>query len=423
MDFLRSAYENLDQIFINLGESVVQLFAGSPSWVITLVWTILKIIPIMAIFPGIFALTTWAERKLLGRIQNRLGPNRTGPVGLFQPVADGLKTLTKEDIVPEKADKFVHTLAPIIAVVPAFIVLSVLPMGRNMAPADLGIGLFFFFATGAIAEVAIFLAGWASHNKYSLIGGMRAIAQMISYEIPFVLSALTVVMVVGTLNLTQIVEAQTLHYAVEDPVTPLEWTQQYGLHIFNTIGGWFVFQPWGFFGFLIFFVAALAELNRSPFDIPEAESEIIAGHHTEYSGFKFALFALGEYISMIAVCGLCTTLFLGGWNGPKPIPSWAWFFIKVFSLMILMIWVRGTMPRLRVDQLMGFAWKFMLPLALVNVFAAGIWFYLVKMPESHIMGSFLGWGVTAVILPIAYQLISKAVVGKTQQRRKYRYAE
>jgi NADH-quinone oxidoreductase subunit H len=409
-----AVYDYLDQIFILIGDRILQLFEGSPSWLITLVWTILKVLPIIAIFPGIFAMTTWAERKLLGRIQNRLGPNRTGPVGLFQPVADGLKTLTKEDIVPEKADKFVHTIAPILAVVPAFIVIAVLPMGRNMTPADLGIGVFFFFATGAISEVAIFLAGWASHNKYSLIGGMRAIAQMISYEIPFVLSAITVIMIVGTLSTTKIVEAQMLHYGIEDPTSAWDKTQQIGYHFFNNIAGWHVFQPWGFFGFIIFFISALAELNRSPFDIPEAESEIIAGHHTEYSGFKFALFALAEYISMIAVCGLCTTLFLGGWLGPKPIPSWGWFFLKVFSLMLLMIWVRGTMPRLRVDQLMGFAWKFLLPMALVNVFAAGLWFY--------IQPRFLGWIVTAIILPIAYHLLSKAVIGKNIKKRTYRYA-
>jgi len=406
----------VDQIFLIIGNWVIHwpIFEGSPSWVITLVWTLLKVVPIIAIFPGIFALTTWAERKLLGRFQNRMGPNRTGPVGLFQPVADGLKTLTKEDIVPAKADKFVHTLAPVLAVVPAFVVITVLPMGRNMTPADLGIGILFFFATGAISEVAIFLAGWSSHNKYSLLGGMRAIAQMVSYEIPFILSAMTVVMIVGTLSTNQIVDAQVLHYAVEDPSTIGERSLQIFYHVFNNIGGWFIFQPWGFFGFMIFFTAALAELNRSPFDIPEAESEIIAGHHTEYSGFKFALFALAEYISMIAVCGLGVTLFLGGWHGPKILPSWGWFFLKVFSLMFLMIWIRGTFPRLRVDQLMEFAWKFLLPLALVNIFAAGLWYY--TQPRV------LGWALTAVLLALSYQALSRAVMKSTVQKRKYHYA-
>lgn len=422
MDWANIVYDFVDQIFLKIGVVIFRMVEGLSKYfrgeglsdgTHTLLAILLKLIPIMLVFPLIFALTTWAERKLLGRIQNRLGPNRTGPVGLLQPVADGLKTLTKEDIVPEKADKFAHTLAPMIAVVASFTVIAVLPMGRGMTPANLGIGVFFFFAAGAIGEVAIFLAGWASRNKYSLIGGMRAIAQMISYEIPFVLSAVTVVMVVGTLSTTQIVEAQTLHLAIEDPEGFWGWVQRYGCHWVNTTMGWFIFQPWGFFGFIIF-IAGLAELNRSPFDIPEAESEIIAGHHTEYSGFKFALFALAEYISMIAVCGLGVTLFLGGWNGPKPIPSWGWFFLKIFILMGLMIWIRGTMPRVRADQLMAFAWKFLLPLSLVNVLAAGIWF--------HIPHRFAGWCLSAILLGATYHLLSKGVRGDGMKKRNYRYA-
>jgi NADH-quinone oxidoreductase subunit H len=406
-------YEFFDQIFVNIADLVLGLAAGAPPWVTTLLSILIKVVPIIAIFPFIFAMTTWVERKLLARIQNRIGPNRTGPVGLLQPVADGIKTLTKEDIVPERADKLVHMLAPVLTVIPAFVVLSVLPMGRNMIAADINIGVFFFFAAGAISEVAIFMAGWASHNKYSLLGGMRAIAQMVSYEIPFVMSALTVVMVVGSLSTTQIVDRQILHYTVENP-EGFVFFQQLAYHFINTIGGWFIFQPWGFFGFLIYFIAALAELNRSPFDIPEAESEIIAGHHTEYSGFKFALFALAEYISMMAVCGLGATLFLGGWSGPKILPSWAWFFLKMFSLMFIMIWIRGTFPRLRVDQLMHFAWKFMLPLALINILAAGIWF--------HIPSRIIGWCVSAAIMGTAYHFLSKAVVGKGIQKRTYRFA-
>jgi len=423
-EFIDLIYRAFDQIFVKVGEFVTQfvfwlfngigLIQGQPQWLITLLSLALTIIPIVVIFPTIFALTTWAERKILGRIQNRIGPNRVGPVGLFQPIADGIKTLTKEDIVPRRADPLVHGLAPVLAVIPAFLLITVLPMGRNMTPADLNIGVLFFFAAGAISEVAIFMAGWGSHNKYSLLGGMRAIAQMVSYEIPFVLSALTVVMVVGSLSTTKIVEAQTLHFFVEDPEGFLGFWQRLGCHLANTIGGWFVFQPWGFFGMIIYFIAALAELNRSPFDIPEAESEIIAGHHTEYSGFKFALFALAEYIGMIAVCGLGVTLFLGGWNGPKLLPSWGWFFLKTFSLMFVMIWVRGTFPRLRVDQLMGFAWKFLLPLSLINILAAGIW--------HHIPYRSLGWFLTAILLGTAYTLFSRVVTAKTLEKRQYRYA-
>ena len=403
-------YEWIDQIFVNLGKWILGFVEGKSPCAIILTSILLTLLPIFVFFPTIFALTTWAERKILARIQNRRGPNRVGPVGLFQPIADGIKTLTKEDIVPRGADRFVHTLAPILTVIPAFIVLAVLPMGRNMIPADLSIGVLFFFAAGSISEVAIFMAGWSSHNKYSLLGGMRAIAQMVSYEIPFVLSALTVVMMVGSLSTVDIVHAQGYHWTVENQ----GFLQRAGSHLLNTLGGWFVFQPWGFVGFLIYFIAALAELNRSPFDIPEAESEIIAGHHTEYSGFKFALFALAEYISMIAVCGLGVTLFFGGWNGPKPVPSWGWFFLKVFILMFIMIWIRGTFPRLRVDQLMGFAWKFLLPLSLINIFAAGIWYYI----PSRVVG----WIVTAFLLGLSYYILSKAVLGRRIQKRTYRFA-
>lgn len=424
MDVIHTIYVFLDQIFVKIADGIVWLVnwvflffgaaGGAPESLLFVVLLVMKVGTIAVVFPVIFALTTWAERKLLGRIQNRIGPNRVGPVGLFQPIADGIKTLTKEDIVPARADRFVHTLAPILALLPAFAVIAVLPMGRNMTPADLNIGVFFFFAAGSLSEMAIFLAGWSSHNKYSLLGGMRGLAQMISYEIPFVLSALTVVMVVGTLSTTSIVEAQTMHWYLDDPEGLSGMVSRVVYHVANNTLGWFIFQPWGFFGFIIFFIAALAELNRSPFDIPEAESEIIAGHHTEYSGFKFALFSMAEYVSMIAVCGLGVTLFLGGWNGPMPVPGWAWFFLKVFFLMFLMIWVRGTMPRLRVDQLMGFAWKFLLPLSLANVLAAGLW--------HHIPSRFAGWVVSAALMGAAYHWLSRFVTGGTLGKREYRYA-
>ncbi len=414
-------YEFFDQIIFKIGNVIIavltwliSLFATPPAWLPAVVWFVFKVVLIIATFPAIFAMTTWAERKILGRIQNRLGPNRVGPVGLFQPIADGIKTLTKEDIVPAIADKPIHTMAPVIAVVASFLVIAVLPIGRNMIGADLNIGVLFFFAAGSISEVSIFMAGWASRNKYSLLGGMRAIAQMVSYEIPFILSAVTVVMVVGSLSTSQIVSAQQLHLLVEDPEGLGDLLKRVVFHFYNNIGGWFVFQPWGFFGFVIFFTSSLAELNRSPFDLPEAESEIIAGHHTEYSGFKFALFALSEYISMIAVCGLASTLFLGGWNGPHLLPSWGWFFLKVFSLMFVMIWIRGTFPRLRADQLMGFAWKFLLPLSLINIFSAGLWY--------HIPSRAFGWLASALIMGGAYHFLSRGVVTRDIEKRIYRFA-
>ncbi|NUN93713.1 MAG: NADH-quinone oxidoreductase subunit NuoH [Verrucomicrobiae bacterium] len=404
-------YAWFDQIFVRFGEAVLgwvtAYFPGGEP----LARILLSVGPIAIIFPLIFAATTWAERKLLARIQNRLGPNRVGPAGILQPVADGIKTLTKEDIVPERADRLIHTLAPILVMVPAFLVLSVLPMGRNMTAANLHIGVLFFFAAGSISQIAIFMAGWGSRNKYSLLGGMRAIAQMVSYEIPFILSALTVVMVAGTLSTTEIVASQSLALAAAPDAGLLA---RAAVHLANTVGGWYLLQPWGLSGFLIYFVAGLAELNRSPFDIPEGESEIIAGHHTEYSGFKFALFFMSEYISMVAVCGLGATLFLGGWLGPKPIPSWGWFFLKVFALMGVMIWVRGTFPRMRVDQLMTFAWKFLLPLALVNVLAAGLWMYLPSRAAAWLLGG--------ALMGAAYYGLCRLVRPPKTGPRSYRYA-
>jgi len=323
-------------------------------------------VPLLVIFPSLFAFTTWMERKALARIQNRIGPNKTGipctRIGLFglgQPAADGIKMIFKEDIVPRGADRLFHLLAPILALIPAMLILCFLPLefpwGKFMsAPVQaflLDSAVIFFFAISGLTTLAIFMAGWASRNKYSLLGGMRAVAQMVSYEIPLVLSAVVVVMMVGSLNAKEIADAQTG---------------------FN----WFVFTPWGLAAFVIFFIAALAETNRSPFDLPEAESEIIAGYFTEYSGFKFALFFLGEYIAMFAISGLAVTLFLGAGDGPfltsAPWLSVVWFIVKIFGLIAVMIWLRGTLPRLRVDQLMAFAWKFLLPISIFNILLAGL---------------------------------------------------
>ena len=325
-------------------------------------------VPLLVIFPSLFALTTWVERKALARIQNRIGPNKVGIpctrislFGLGQPAADGIKMLFKEDIVPAGADRLFHLLAPILALIPAMLVLCFLPLefpwAKSLQPVQaflLDGAVIFFFAITGLNTLAIFMAGWASRNKYSLLGGMRAIAQMVSYEIPLVLSAVIVVMMVGSLNAAEIAKAQA------------GWN-------------WFVFTPWGLTAFVIFFIGSLAETNRSPFDLPEAESEIIAGYFTEYSGFKFALFFLGEYISMFAISGLAVTLFLGAGSGPgmglhpllDPCVPVAWFLAKIFTLIAVMIWLRGTLPRLRVDQLMGFAWKFLLPLSILNIFITG----------------------------------------------------
>jgi NADH-quinone oxidoreductase subunit H len=372
-----------------------------------LVSVVLSISPIMMLFPGLFAATTWLERKGLGRIQNRMGPNRVGPYGWFQPVADGLKMLTKEDIVPRSADKIVHFLAPVLLLIPTLLAYAVLPYGRNLVPINLDAGMLFFFAVGASTELSIFMAGWASRNKYSLLGAMRAIAQMISYEIPLILSSVSVIMITGSLSLVAIVERQ-------------------GGYAFGLVPHWSVFTPWGFAGFIIFLIASLAESNRSPFDIPEAESELIAGHLTEYSGFKYALFFLAEYLGMFAMCGLATTLFLGGWHAPLPflewIPSYVWFLSKLIALVFLFIWIRGTVPRLRVDQLLNLAWKFMLPMALLNLVVAAVWHYT---SVWNFAGALFGrWLLCAAMIAGPYVWLGRGLFGQEKlTKRIYRFAD
>lgn len=368
---------------------------------------LLTVSPILVVFATLFALTTLIERKGLGRIQNRLGPNRVGPCGLFQPVADGLKMLTKEDIVPHDADKLIHFLAPIVLAVPTMLAFAVLPYGRNLVPIDMDAGILFFFAVGASTELAIFMAGWSSRNKYSLLGAMRAIAQMISYEIPLIISSVAVIMIAGSLSPVQIVEKQS------------------GYLLGGLVPHWFVLTPWGLAGFVIFLIASLAESNRSPFDIPEAESELIAGHLTEYSGFKYALFFMAEYFGMFAVSGLGVTLFLGGWHAPFPfleiVPSYVWFFGKLMALVCLFIWVRGTVPRLRVDQLLNFAWKFMLPMSLLNLIVAAVWHFTAVWDFP---GALPGrWLLGAVMIGVPYVLLGRALSGsKKITQRTYRFA-
>src|SRR5580658_756618 len=388
---------NLDQIFILLRNWLVGFL---PAALQPAAGVVLGVVAIVAVFPGLFALTTVFERKGLGRMQNRLGPNRVGPYGLFQPIADGIKSLTKEDIVPFSANAVVHFLAPLVLVVTVFMGFAVLPMGRNMVLVDMDSGLLFFFAMGAATELSVFMAGWSSRNKYSLLGAMRAVAQMISYEVVLLLSAVTVVMIAGSLSLPAIVDAQNRYVGI--------------------LPHWYIFTPWGFAACLMFAIAATAETNRSPFDLPEGESELVAGYHTEYSGFKFALFFLGEYLGMFSMSGLGATLFFGGWSAPLSVlnivPSWIWFFGKMMAAIFVFIWVRGTLPRLRQDQLMNFAWKFVLPLTLLNLVVTAMW---------HFMGEgWLRWVVSTVILAGAYVLMGR--VGMHRKHfapRKYRYAE
>jgi len=331
----------IDQIFV-LG--MQWLLNYVPAGARSLVSAIVCVVAVVIVFPLLFAITTWLERKGLGRIQNRFGPNRVGPWGLLQPIADAIKSLTKEDIVPIQADHVVHFLAPVLLVAAAFLAYAVLPVGRNMVLVNLDAGV--LFSTASIVDRQAGYTGIWPH--------------------------------------------------------------------------WFVFTPWGIVGFTLFMIAATAESNRSPFDLPEGESEIIAGYYIEYSGFKFALFFLGEYLGMFATSGMAITLFLGGWSAPLSvltfIPSYIWFFAKLVTLICGFIWIRGTLPRLRMDQLMNLAWEFILPMALINMLVAGIWHLMPAGP--------LRWLVCSAIVAIPCILLGIGLKHKKKfQVRTYRYAE
>jgi NADH-quinone oxidoreductase subunit H len=392
---------SLDQIFITAKQLLLSLFAGAPDWLLQLISSFLNIAALLGVFLSLFALISVMERKILGRIQNRYGPNRVGPFGLFQPVADGIKMLIKEDVVPLRADKVVHFLAPIMMVVPAILALGVIPYGRNLTAFNIDGGILFFFAVGSATELAVFMAGWGSNNKFSMLGAMRAIAQMVSYELPLIVTILPVVMMVGSLSPDAIVAAQ-------------------GGYWHGIVPRWFVLTPWGATAFILFFVSGLVESNRTPFDVPEGESEIVAGHMTEYSGFKYATFFMAEYFGMFAISGLAVTLFLGGWQAPlgflQWIPSYAWFFAKLGALLFVFIWIRGTLPRTRVDQVMNFAWKFMLPMAFTCIIAAAVWHY-----QAH---GLRGWIGSGVVIAVVYLVLSYFLESRKQfAPRTYRFAE
>ena len=386
--------EFLDQIFLRLRQWLVSLLPGAPDWLVQIASALINIAGVLGVFLTLFAAISVLERKILGRIQNRYGPNRVGPFGLFQPVADGIKMLIKEDIVPVRADKIVHFCAPILIAATAILTLGVIPYGRGMTPFAIDGGILFFFAIGSTTELGVFMAGWGSNNKFSMLGAMRAIAQMVSYELPLILTTLPVVMVVGSLSPDRIVAAQS-HY-------------------------WFVLTPWGAAAFVLFFVSGLVESNRTPFDVPEGESEIVAGHMTEYSGFKYANFFMAEYFGMFAVSGLAVTLFLGGWHAPahmlEIVPSYIWFFAKLSILLFVFIWIRGTLPRTRVDQVMNFAWKFMLPMAFTCIIAAAVWHYQGRRLS--------GWLWSLGMIAAVYIILSILLDTKKKfAPRTYRFAE
>ncbi len=329
--------------------------------------TLVKVVLVLFVLLTAIAYLVWLERKVVAHIQSRWGPYRVGPHGLLQPLADGLKFLFKEDIVPLEVDRFLYWLAPFLAFTLAFLSFAVIPFGKGLAfrgqtipfeIADLNIGLLFIFAVTSLGVYSIVLAGWSSNSKYPLFGALRSSAQMISYELSLGLAVVGALMISGTMSLRQIVETQ---------------------QGFWTMPGHETFLPhWNIFvqpvGFLVYFTSAIAETNRVPFDLPEGETELVAGFHTEYSSFKFAMFFMAEYANMVTVSCLATILFFGGWLGPVIGPDWLqallpvfWFCLKVFCFLFFYIWMRGTLPRFRYDQLMAFGWKFLVPVGLLNI--------------------------------------------------------
>jgi NADH-quinone oxidoreductase subunit H len=384
------------------------MLAGLPPWLAIAVWAIIPgtlLVTFMALGPIVYV---YAETKIAGFMQDRIGPKRVGPHGLLQTVADAVKLLFKEAIYPAGADKFLFILAPCIVVVGSFLSFVVVPFGRNLQTADLNVGLFYVIAVSSLSTVGLIMAGWASNNKYALFGAMRSAAQIVSYEIPAVMTILTVVMIVGSLSLQDIVSLQA-----------------------GGLQNWFL---WRYFplmpiAFVVFFTAGLAECNRAPFDIPEAESELVAGFHTEYSGFFFAMFFMAEYTEMVVISAVASVLFLGGFLTPFPggflqsIPGTPiglgpfWILAKAWLLVFVMMWLRWTLPRLRVDQLMHVAWKVLLPISLTLVVVIGglvMW-----KPTSHGFpwDHYFGWPLT---LGLAFSLLVGMLRAISWSRRRPR---
>jgi len=328
------------------------------TWIAGLILLVIKLGVVLVVLLLAAGYLVWVERKLIGRLQVRYGPNRAGPFGLLQLMADLIKLATKEDTVPGAADKTIFLLAPAVVGVTAMLIFAVIPFGNRftlygrpipMVITDLNVALLFVIALSSLGVYGVVLGGWASNSKYSLLGGIRGAAQMISYELSLGLSLVPVVMLAQSFSLVNIVSAQARYpFILVQPVS-----------------------------FLIFFISAMAEIKRIPFDMPEAENELVAGYHAEYSGMRFGLFFLGEYITLIVLGGLVAAFFLGGWRGPF-LPPLIWFIVKVLAIVLVMIWIRGTLPRLRYDQLMSLGWKVLIPVALLNIMVTGAIILMVK---------------------------------------------
>lgn len=361
-----------------------------PCWAAYLVaGLVIMLILINAVLLGAAAVS-WGERRLLGRFQNRVGPNRWGPFGALQPIADLAKLITKEDIIPYGADRLAFTVAPVLMVAALLLGAAVIPFAKDVALVDLNVGILFILAVSSLTSIAIFTAGWASNNRYALFGAGRAVAVLVSYEVPVVLSVLGVVLVAGSMSLGDIVTAQAVPF--------------------------FLVQPLAFF---VFLAGMSAELNRTPFDVAEAESEIIAGYHTEYSGIKFALIQAAEFGGALVVSGLIATLFLAGWAGPAADwLGWLWFLIKTFMGIFIFVWIRATYPRLRLDQIMAVCWKFLIPLSIINLIAVTLEVYFLRDASGTLSTADL-WIMTGINIVVA--AVSIAVFGRLI-KEKVRYA-
>ncbi|PKB84055.1 MAG: NADH-quinone oxidoreductase subunit H [SAR202 cluster bacterium Io17-Chloro-G9] len=349
-------------------------FVGSflPCWLSYLVaGLVIMIVLVNAVLLGA-AVFVWSERRLLGRFHNRVGPNRWGPFGLLQPIADLVKLMVKEDLTPANADRIAFVAVPILMVMPVILVMAVVPFAKDTALANLNVGVLYVLAVTSLTSVAIFMAGWSSNNRYAMFGAMRGVAVLISYEVPVVLCLLGVVLVAGSMSLSGVVAAQTVPFLLVQPLA-----------------------------LFVFLAGTSAELNRTPFDVAEAESELIAGYHIEYSGIKFALIQTAEIGGVLAASAVTVTLFLSGWSGPASgYLGWLWFAMKVAVIAFLFVWVRATFPRLRIDQLMALAWKFLLPLSIINLFATSLEVYFLRSSEGVLTPTDL-WIMAGINLAVA----------------------
>ena len=367
----------------------LQLALGAPAefaWVAEAIAYLIGATVLATLSLTLALVLIWITRKVVSRIQDRIGPNRVGPFGLFQTVADALKLLSKEDITPDNADTIAYALAPIFSVFPVLMTVAVITFGPNFVGVDLNIGVLYLVALGSIGIMAALMAGWSSNNKYALLSGFRVVAQLLSYEIPMVLAMLTPVLLAGSMRTQELANAQSLYLG---PV--------------NLGLGWFVFLLPG--AFMIYFIAALAESEQTPFDLLEAESELVAGFHIEYSGMRFAMFFLAQFLNTFFLCAIAVMLFLGSWQGPFadqiPLLGAFYFFAKVFFMYVVVQWIRGTFPRVRIDQMMSFAWKVLVPLVLTLILAQMI---LMKLPWPA------GFGWIGYLLILVANILAVAFV-------------